>query len=235
MSRVIDFSLVEADAILFEATSLQSYGYGIVSQYVTKNKNISVSAKGVYAYLVSCAGNDKQTYPKQTTMCYDLGIKKVDTLKKYIKELQKEGFIRVVKTKKNGMYYKNVYLIATDTRSIEVWKRQFEKGIEIDEEETLEPAKNKKDNKKAPTLPQVEANEELEQNISSDSTNKNFNNSIPQEDKKENSKNLETNQIDYEKIAVERCKKEIPGFDNMPQIRKDINIGIMLQRIARGE
>ena len=232
MSKVVDFSLVEADAILFEATSLQSYGYGIVSQYVTKNKNVSVSAKGVYAYLVSCAGNDKQTYPKQTTMCYDLGIKKVDTLKKYIKELQKEGFIRVVKTKKNGMYYKNVYLIATDTRSIEVWKRQFEKGIEIDEEETLEPVK---DNKKAPTLPQVEASEELDQNTSSDSTKINLNKSIPQKDEKENSKSLETNQIDYEELALMRCRKEIQGFDNMPQFRKDVNIGIMLQRIARGE
>ena len=232
MSKVIDFSLVEADAILFEATSLQSYGYGIVSQYVTKNKNVSVSAKGVYAYLVSCAGNDKQTYPKQTTMCYDLGIKKVDTLKKYIKELQKEGFIRVVKTKKNGMYYKNVYLIATDTRSIEVWKRQFEKGIEIDEEETLESVK---DNKKAPTLPQVEASEELDQNTSSDSTKINLNKSIPQKDEKENSKSLETNQIDYEELALMRCRKEIQGFDNMPQFRKDVNIGIMLQRIARGE
>ena len=232
MSKVIDFSLVEADAILFEATSLQSYGYGIVSQYVTKNKNVSVSAKGVYAYLVSCAGNDKQTYPKQTTMCYDLGIKKVDTLKKYIKELQKEGFIRVVKTKKNGMYYKNVYLIATDTRSIEVWKRQFEKGIEIDEEETLESVK---DNKKAPTLPQVEASEELDQNTSSDSTKINLNKSIPQKGEKENSKSLETNQIDYEELALMRCRKEIQGFDNMPQFRKDVNIGIMLQRIARGE
>ena len=33
-------------------------------------------------------------------------------------------------------------------------------------------------------------------------------------------------------MALERCKKEIPGFDNMPQFRKDVNIGIMLQRIA---
>ena len=219
MPKVIDFNLVEADAILFESTSLQSYGYGIISQYVTKNKNISVSAKGVYAYLASCAGNDKQTYPKQTTMCYDLGIKKVDTLKKYIKELQKEGFIRVVKTKKNGMYYKNVYLIATDTRSIEVWKKQFAEGVEIDEEETLEPVKDKKDNKKAPISPQIEANKELEKF-------KNSNDSIAQLEEKEN------NKIDYEQIALERCKKEIPGFDDMPQFRKDVNIGIMLQRIA---
>ena len=77
----------------------------------------------------------------------------------------------------------------------------------------------KNDNKKASVLPQTEANKELEQF-------KNSNNSIPQLEEKE------TKKIDYEQMALERCKKEIPGFDDMPQFRKDVNIGIMLQRIA---
>ena len=77
----------------------------------------------------------------------------------------------------------------------------------------------KNDNKKASVPPQTEANKELEQF-------KNSNNSIPQLEEKE------TKKIDYEQMALERCKKEIPGFDNMPQFRKDVNIGIMLQRIA---
>lgn len=228
MAKLIDFSLVEADAILFESTSLQSYGYGIVSQYVTKNREISVSAKGVYAYLVSCAGNDKQTYPKQTTMCYDLGIKKVDTLKKYIRELQKEGFIRVIKTKKNGMYYKNVYLIATDTRSIEVWKKQFAEGIEIDEENILDNI----DNKKAPTDAPVEAPEntkDLSLNIN------NSTDSIPEETEKEKSKIMETDNIDYEELAIERCKREIEGFESMSEMRKEFYINVMMMKNARGE
>ena len=48
------------------------------------------------------------------------------------------------------------------------------------------------DMKKAPTLPQVEASEELE-NISSDSTNKNSNNSIPQNKKTNNKKEFKPN------------------------------------------
>lgn len=226
MAKLIDFDIVACDEILFESTSLQSYGYGIVSQLVTKDRDISVAAKGVYAYLVSCAGNDKQTYPSQEKMCYDLNIKNIKTLRKYIKELQSKGFIRIVKTKKNNIQYRNVYLIAMDTRSIEVWKRQFEEGIEADEAETLE--KPKKDNKKDLS---VGADKPIEKT----STEIILNDSIAEKTEKENRENLETDNIDYEQLAIERCKREIEGFENMNDIRKDVNIGIMLQRIARGE
>lgn len=226
MAKLIDFDIVACDEILFESTSLQSYGYGIISQLVTKDRDISVAAKGVYAYLVSCAGNDKQTYPSQDKMCYDLNIKNVKTLRKYIKELQAKGFIRIVKTKKNNIQYRNVYLIAMDTRSIEVWKRQFEEGIEADEAETLE--KPKKDNKKDLS---VGADKPIEKT----STEIILNDSIAEKTEKENRENKETDNIDYEQLAIERCKREIEGFESMPQFRKDVNIGIMLQRIARGE
>ena len=91
----------------------------------------------------------------------------------------------------------------------------------------------KNGNKKASTCDEVEAVEELDLNISSDI--KNSNNSIPQNKEKENSKSLETNEVDYEQLALERCRLEIQGFDNMPQFRKDVNIGMMLQRIAMGK
>lgn len=226
MAKLIDFSLVEADAILFESTSLQSYGYGIVSQLVTKDRDISVAAKGVYAYLVSCAGNDKQTYPSQEKMCYDLNIKNVKTLRKYIKELQAKGFIRIVKTKKNNIQYRNVYLIAMDTRSIEVWKRQFEEGIEADEAETLE--KPKKDNKKDLS---VGADKPIEKT----STEIILNDSIAEKTEKENKENLETDNIDYEELAIERCKREIEGFESMSEMRKEFYINVMMMKNARGE
>ena len=166
MAKLIDFNLVECDEILFEKTSLQSYGYGIVSQLPMKDREMSIQAKGVYAYLVSCAGNDKQTYPTKEKMCYDLGIKKVDTLSKYIKQIQARGYIKIVKTKRDNLKYKNVYLIATDTRTIEIWKREFEEGKEIEEAEVV--TENKKsltygevkdnENKEVPTYDEVETN-----------------------------------------------------------------------------
>lgn len=156
MAKLIDFNLVECDEILFEKTSLQSYGYGIVSQLPMKDREMSIQAKGVYAYLVSCAGNDKQTYPTKEKMCYDLGIKKVDTLSKYIKQIQARGYIKIVKTKRDNLKYKNVYLIATDTRTIEIWKREFEEGKEIEEAEVVS------ENKKSLTYGEVKDNENKE-------------------------------------------------------------------------
>ena len=183
MAKLVDFNLVECDEILFEKTSLQSYGYGIVSQLPMKDREMSIQAKGVYAYLVSCAGNDKQTYPTKEKMCYDLGIKKVDTLSKYIKQIQARGYIKIVKTKRDNLKYKNVYLIATDTRTIEIWKREFEEGKEIEEAEVV--TENKKsltygevkdnENKEVPTYDEVETNNlenSFDNNIISDNEEK---------------------------------------------------------------
>ena len=183
MAKLVDFNLVECDEILFEKTSLQSYGYGIVSQLPMKDREMSIQAKGVYAYLVSCAGNDKQTYPTKEKMCYDLGIKKVDTLSKYIKQIQARGYIKIVKTKRDNLKYKNVYLIATDTRTIEIWKREFEEGKEIEEAEVI--TENKKsltygevkdnENKEVPTYDEVETNNlenSFDNNIISDNEEK---------------------------------------------------------------
>ena len=188
MAKIVDFNLVECDEILFESTSLQSYGYGIISQLPMKDREMSIQAKGVYSYLVSCAGNDKQTYPTKEKMCYDLGIKKVDTLTKYIKQIQARGYIKIVKTKRDNLRYKNVYLIATDTRTIEIWKREFEEGKEIEEAEVIT------ENKKSLTYGEVK-----------DSENKNLidDNIIPQDEENYASDLMEKYEEDIEKLQTE--------------------------------
>ena len=198
MAKLVDFNLIECDQILFEETSLQSYGYGIISQLPMKDRELSIQAKGVYSYLVSCAGNDKQTYPTQEKMCYDLGIKKVDTLKKYIKQIQARGYIKIVKTKKGNLHYRNVYLIATDTRTIEIWKREFKEGKEIEEAEVVT------ENKKSLTYGEVK-----------DDENKNLidDNIIPQEEEKNASDFMEEDIEAKNKKLMEQEKRFIPSFD----------------------
>ena len=198
MAKLVDFNLIECDQILFEETSLQSYGYGIVSQLPMKDRELSIQAKGVYAYLVSCAGNDKQTYPTKDKMCYDLDIRKVDTLTKYIKQIQARGYIKIVKTKRDNLKYKNVYLIATDTRTIEIWKREFEEGKEIEEAEVIT------ENKKSLTYGEVK-----------DDENKNLidDNIIPQEEEKYSSDFMEDDIEIKNKKLMEQEKRFIPSFD----------------------
>src|SRR5699024_2412847 len=189
MAKLVDFNLVECDEILFEKTSLQSYGYGIVSQLPMKDREMSIQAKGVYAYLVSCAGNDKQTYPTKEKMCYDLGIKKVDTLSKYIKQIQTRGYIKIVKTKRDNLKYKNVYLIATDTRTIEIWKREFEEGKEIEKAEVVT------ENKKSLTYGDVKDNENNEvptyDEVETNSLKKSIDDTIIHENEEKYTSNLE--------------------------------------------
>lgn len=220
MAKLVDFNLIECDQILFEETSLQSYGYGIVSQLPMKDRELSIQAKGVYAYLVSCAGNDKQTYPTQEKMCYDLKIGKVDTLKKYIKQIQARGYIKIVKTKKGNLHYRNVYLIATDTRTIEIWKREFEEGKEIEEAEVVT------ENKKSLTYGEVK-----------DDENKNLidDNIIPQEEEKNASNSEEIKEEDVKEIAYKLCLEENPNFDSLEEWRKDFFIGVKISKLLKGD
>ena len=220
MAKLVDFNLIECDQILFEETSLQSYGYGIISQLPMKDRELSIQAKGVYSYLVSCAGNDKQTYPTQEKMCYDLGIKKVDTLKKYIKQIQAKGYIKIVKTKKGNLQYRNVYLIATDTRTIEIWKREFEEGKEIEEAEVVT------ENKKSLTYGEVK-----------DDENKNLidDNIIPQKEEKNASNSEEIKEEDVKEIAYKLCLEENPNFDSLEEWRKDFFIGVKISKLLKGD
>ena len=200
MAKIVDFNLVECDEILFESTSLQSYGYGIISQLPMKDREMSIQAKGVYSYLVSCAGNDKQTYPTKEKMCYDLGIKKVDTLTKYIKQIQARGYIKIVKTKRDNLRYKNVYLIATDTRTVEIWRREFEEGKEIEEAEVVT------ENKKSLTYGEVKDNE---------NDNLNDNNIISQDEENYSSDLMEECEEDIEaknKKLMEQERQFTPNF-----------------------
>ena len=220
MAKIVDFNLIECDEILFEKTSLQSYGYGIISQLPMKDRELSIQAKGVYSYLVSCAGNDKQTYPTQEKMCYDLNIGKVDTLKKYIKQIQARGYIKIVKTKKGNLHYRNVYLIATDTRTIEIWKREFEEGKEIEEAEVIT------ENKKSLTYGEVK-----------DDENKNLidDNIIPQEEEKNASNSEEIKEEDVKEIAYKLCLEENPNFDSLEEWRKDFFIGVKISKLLKGD
>lgn len=220
MAKIVDFNLIECDEILFEKTSLQSYGYGIISQLPMKDRELSIQAKGVYSYLVSCAGNDKQTYPTQEKMCYDLKIGKVDTLKKYIKQIQARGYIKIVKTKKGNLHYRNVYLIATDTRTIEIWKREFEEGKEIEEAEVITENKKSltygevKDNDEVSTFGEAETDNlknSIDDNIIHENEEKYTNNFM--ENEKNISSEVEDDDIEAKnKKLMEQEKQFVPSF-----------------------
>lgn len=218
MAKLIDFKDIEGDPILINENSFQSFGYGIISQRVTKNKNISLQSKGVYAYLVSCAGNDKQTYPTQSKICEDLGIGKPLTLRRYITELQKEGFVKIIKTTKGNLFYRNVYLIADDTLTQDEWKNEFLQGKEFEEEIGQDENKSKKDLAAVTTKPH-------KKNISnqSDVDSITHNTQTSQEENLNNIDKDNKNLIYLEQCGISGLKK-IKKSDKQDMLNWDINL-----------
>ena len=64
--------------------------YGVVYQDVTRNKNISSSAKGLYAYLASFCGDSDECYPSVETITKEMGMGR-DTFYKHINALVAAG------------------------------------------------------------------------------------------------------------------------------------------------
>lgn len=107
-----------------DPNSILKGGYGLIAQEVTRNKNISLQARGIYSYLCSIAGSDGIAYPTQDLMIDELGLNK-STFHKYLKEILATGYIKVTQTRKNGKAYKNVYTITMDKRDIEPNRKAY--------------------------------------------------------------------------------------------------------------
>lgn len=93
-------------------TGINSNGFGIIAKLVMQDRNLSLGAKGVYAYFCSYAGAGNICFPSRKKMCYDLGISQ-DTLGKYLKELIKSNYVSCEQIKENGKFSHNVYTINT--------------------------------------------------------------------------------------------------------------------------
>lgn len=86
-------------------------GFGIIDRDVMRNRNLSIKAKAVYAYLCSLAGNSGTCYPSRKTACYYLRITN-DTLGRLLRELESEGAIKTLRKRNtDGTFQRNNYTI----------------------------------------------------------------------------------------------------------------------------
>ncbi|GAA0713944.1 hypothetical protein GCM10008904_28830 [Paraclostridium ghonii] len=122
----LNFDEITKTKVELDPNSIFKNGYGLISQEVMRNKNISIQAKAIYSYLCSMAGNDGIAYPTQALMMDELGMSK-ETFGKYLKEILSSGYIKVTQTRKNGKMYKNVYTITMDKRDIEPNRKAYVK------------------------------------------------------------------------------------------------------------
>lgn len=86
-------------------------GFGIIDREVMRNRDLSIKAKAVYAYLCSLSGNSGNCYPSRRTACYYLQITD-DTLGRLLKELERAGAIKTLRRRNsNGTFQRNNYTI----------------------------------------------------------------------------------------------------------------------------
>lgn len=96
--------------LLFENDSIFSKGYGFISKMVMQDKRLSISAKGLYAYICSFSGKGNDAFPSRKKICFDLNISN-ETLGKYLNELKENNYIDSKQTLNNGRFANNQYII----------------------------------------------------------------------------------------------------------------------------
>jgi uncharacterized phage protein (TIGR02220 family) len=86
-------------------------GYGVVYQDVTRNKNISAAAKGLYAYLAAYCGASDECYPSVETITKEMGIGK-DTFYRHINSLVAAGVVEKQQViGQDGKFGRTVYRV----------------------------------------------------------------------------------------------------------------------------
>ena len=92
-------------------TGVLSQGYGVIPKLLMRDKEISIEAKGIYAYISSYAGNGSTAFPSISLICSDLGISE-KRFYSHKKILEERGYIQVEQERgPNGTFNRNVYTI----------------------------------------------------------------------------------------------------------------------------
>lgn len=88
-----------------------SLGYGIIPKLVMKDKDLTIEAKAIYAYISSYAGNGTSAFPSVSLICNDLDIGE-NRFHKHKKVLVEKGYIEVKRERTSkGSWGSNVYTI----------------------------------------------------------------------------------------------------------------------------
>ena len=111
-------TLENKDEIKIQSTSILSNGYGLYPRLVARDKDLTIEAKAIYAYLVSFAGNNNVCFPSRDLILSELGTSK-DRFYKHMKLLKDKGYIKVHKKREGKNFSNNVYEIILDKRDIQ--------------------------------------------------------------------------------------------------------------------
>lgn len=73
--------------------SIYKDGYGIVAKLAMQDKELTIEAKAIYAYLCSFMGSGDVAFPSVSKMCFDLDICR-ERFYKHMNLLVRHGYIK---------------------------------------------------------------------------------------------------------------------------------------------
>lgn len=94
-----------------ELKGVMSEGYGIIPKKIMKDKELTIEAKSIYAFIASYSGNGNSAYPTVEYITDFLGISR-QRFNKHRKLLEDKGYISVSQERQQGSQFNhNVYTI----------------------------------------------------------------------------------------------------------------------------
>src|SRR5690625_344135 len=136
--------------IQFRGTIYEN-GYGLIAQKVMRDRNLSSTAKSIYAYICSFAGvgkdGERTAFPGVNLMMSELNIKSRDTLYRHRNQLIKHGYLTIEKIRKEGKFQNNIYYI----EAIPEVKEEKEEKQPYPKNQTTAPCPKKSTTEKSTT------------------------------------------------------------------------------------
>lgn len=143
-----EFFMGRNDAVVMFEGTIYEEGYGWVAQKVMRDREISIQAKAIYAYICSLAGNpidinNRKAFPSVSLMKAELGIKSQDTFYKHMNQLKEKGYLKVEQEKdKFGKFKRNIYKVVAVPKPEENKKNDDQKEKKASEVEKEPYPKN---------------------------------------------------------------------------------------------
>ena len=114
MNNVIKSDFVDE----LKVEGIKYKGYGILPKYVMIDPDLTIEAKGIYAYFCSFAGSGNTAFPSRDKIVSDLQINK-DTYGKHFKIITSQGYIEVKQDNQGGKgkgFSKNIYTLISNPK-----------------------------------------------------------------------------------------------------------------------
>ena len=115
-------------ADILKTEGVNAKGYGLIPKIPMQDLELSLTAKSIYAFFCSLAGNGDTTFPGRDYITEKLDLNK-ETYYKHVKQLTEHGYITVEKQNStNGQFAHNVYTLVSNPKKLAVEQQQEGEG-----------------------------------------------------------------------------------------------------------